>query len=126
MEPNELGGELMKYFSRANIQARVWHLQTESFAEHKALDEFYTAIGDFQDALLEEYQGYYKTRISGEMNFTVDTVWAEGKSLKFLEGFSNYLHEVYKHTYLQPGCLKNLMDEINGLVSKTLYLLTLK
>ena len=121
----EFGGELMKFLSQANIQTRVWHLQTTSYAQHVALNGFYDGIGDLQDTLIETYQGYYKSRIGGNMNFNIDSEWDESKPKEYLQMLNNYLHDAYTDKLMQPGCLKNIMDEITALVDKTLYLLTL-
>ena len=40
-------------------QVHVFHLQTKSFAEHKALGGYYDSIGDVADELAEAYQGKY-------------------------------------------------------------------
>ena len=38
-------------------QSHVFHLQTGSYAEHKALQKFYENIDDMLDELIEAYQG---------------------------------------------------------------------
>jgi len=123
--PALIGGELMKYMAMVNIQARVWHLQTTSFAQHKALNEVYDAIGDFQDTLIETLQGYYNVRIAGDMNFTIDSTFEESKPAAFLKEFNDYMHNISKTKTLQPSCLSNIIDEITAFVSKAIYLLTL-
>ena len=40
-------------------QTHVFHLQTNSFSEHKALNKYYDSIGDIVDTLAESYQGKY-------------------------------------------------------------------
>lgn len=39
------------------INAHIAHLQTNSFAKHKALGELYTDIVDLTDSYVETYQG---------------------------------------------------------------------
>jgi Family of unknown function (DUF5856) len=39
------------------INGHIAHLQTTSFAKHKALDELYTGIVDLTDSYIETYQG---------------------------------------------------------------------
>lgn len=41
------------------INGHIAHLQTTSFAKHKALDELYSGIVDLTDSYLETYQGLY-------------------------------------------------------------------
>jgi len=39
------------------INAHIGHLQSLSYAQHKALEELYTGIVDFTDRIAEAYQG---------------------------------------------------------------------
>jgi len=56
MEPYALFiGTLMQ----SRNQAHIYHLQTNSFAAHKALQEYYEEIVDLVDGLVESYQGKY-------------------------------------------------------------------
>ena len=43
----------------SRTQAHVFHLQTPSFAEHKALNDYYNGIVDLVDGFVESYQGKY-------------------------------------------------------------------
>jgi len=40
-------------------QAHVFHLQTQSFAEHKALNDYYDGVVALFDGIVESYQGKY-------------------------------------------------------------------
>jgi hypothetical protein len=40
-------------------QAHIFHLQTSSYAKHKALNSYYDGIVDFADDYVEAYQGKY-------------------------------------------------------------------
>ena len=37
----------------------ILHLTTQSYSEHKALESFYTEIGDLVDSFVEAFQGKY-------------------------------------------------------------------
>lgn len=43
----------------ARISYHVMHLQTNSFAQHAALNDLYSGIVDYTDRILETYQGEY-------------------------------------------------------------------
>jgi len=43
----------------SRTKSHIAHLQTKSYAEHKALDEFYHQIIELTDAFAESYQGRY-------------------------------------------------------------------
>ncbi len=40
-------------------QAHILHLQTDSYAQHKALNKYYESIVDLADKYVETYQGKY-------------------------------------------------------------------
>lgn len=49
--------ELISKLFHARTQVHIFHLQTDSYAQHKALDEFYSGILDFVDGIAEALQG---------------------------------------------------------------------
>jgi hypothetical protein len=51
--------ELVIKSFHARTNAHVLHLQTESYAAHKALERFYTEIVELADKFAETYQGSY-------------------------------------------------------------------
>ena len=57
-----------KLFS-ARQQTYNMHLKTKSFAEHKALNDFYDEILDLADEFIETYQGQYGLL---NLNFLLD------------------------------------------------------
>jgi hypothetical protein len=92
------------------------HLQTTSFAEHKALNEYYDGILDLTDKFTEAYFGQSKR---------CEIIIPESKvedAMPHLRGLRNIL-ETERNNY--PSELQNIIDEMLGLVDKILYLLTL-
>jgi hypothetical protein len=94
----------------------ITHLQTTSFAEHKALNEYYEGILDLTDSFTEKYFG---------RNKRVDFVIPESKKLPAMEHLKEMqkIIEAERNNYASD--LQNIMDEMLGLVNETLYLLTL-
>lgn len=98
------------------------HLATSSFAEHKALGEFYDQWLDLVDDFMETWQGKYGRVIGG---FTI-TINPNQTCIEYLEGVRNLILEDYESVL--PGedeDLENILADMLGLVNKTLYLLTL-
>lgn len=125
-DAGSFGGKLMQILSESGIQAHVWHLQTELYSQHMALNNYYSSIPDLIDTLIEEYQGLHSVRISGNMDMKIDSTYGDSKPANYFKNLRTRLDEMYKNQYLQLGSLKNIMDEIIGLVGKTNYLLSLK
>ena len=46
--------------------AHLAHWKTKSYAEHKALNEFYDSVLELIDGFVEQYQGYYGGRMNIE------------------------------------------------------------
>ncbi len=124
--PGKFGGELMQLLSEIRIQTHVWHLQTKVHSQHISLNDIYVDIVDLTDSIIEVYQGFHNTRIVGNMNISIDSNWSENKPTIYLKSINTKLEKVSNHKYMQNGSLVNLMDEIKGLINKTLYLLSLK
>jgi hypothetical protein len=116
--------ELLCEMLEASAQAKVYHFQTSSFAEHEALGEFYEAFNPLMDKFIESYQGCYGRIMMGcdlEVKpYTMDAPVA------FLESFKSYISGGARMLVLGNSALSNILDEINGLVEQTLYRLTFK
>lgn len=119
MEINEFISSLKQSFE----QSVVWHHQTTSFSEHKALNNYYDEIIPLLDGLIESVQGIYP-RIGGyTLSPTVD--WAEGISTTYFKGLYGYVQEHRKMIY-QESWIQNQIDEIAQLISETIYKISLK
>lgn len=112
MAPNKFIGLL--FHSRDTMH--IAHLQTTSFAEHKALGAYYDHILDLTDKFTEVYFGRFKR---------VEIIIPEAKNMSSAEHLKEMqvLIEGERNNY--PSELQNIMDEMLALVNKTLYLLTL-
>jgi hypothetical protein len=112
MTANKLIGML---FQSRDIM-HIAHLQTTSYAEHKALASYYDGILDLTDSFTEKYFG---------RNKRLPIVIPESKnedSISHLKMMQKTLEEERPN---YPSDLQNIMDEMIGLVNETLYLLTL-
>jgi hypothetical protein len=119
MELNQFISTLKQSFE----QSVVWHHQTTSFSEHKALNNYYEAIVPLLDGLVESVQGIYPRIKSYTLSNPVD--WQEGGSSIYFKGLYDYVQKhrtmVYQETWVQ-----NQIDEIAQLIAETLYQLSLK
>ena len=56
---NAIIGQFISTLFASRTQAHVFHLQTPSFAAHKALNEYYDEIVEKIDGLVESVSGIY-------------------------------------------------------------------
>lgn len=109
----------------ARQQAHFWHLDTKTYSEHIALASFYDGILELTDKLLETYIGKGKRIDFGNVRMTFHG-YNRDKMIEYLKKLARYLTRAKRSLRESDGDLSNIMDEILGLVNKTLYLLTLK
>lgn len=95
--------------------SHIAHLQTSSFAEHKALNELYDGITDQFDAYVEAYQGKYGI-IKGYKSFKLD----EGVDMVSYLKEKMTEFDAYRNT-LSDGYLQQMVDNTQELLSTTLY-----
>ena len=119
-------------------QIKIYHWQTNSFAEHKSLDGAYEALEEQIDEFVEAYQGVFgRVRAaSGSFVFQLENLQTEvdpqeGESestnlqgkidqwIAYLKSFSN--DELLK----DKTDLLNIRDEMLGTLNQLKYLLTL-
>ena len=94
------------------------HLNTRSFAKHKALGKFYDEIVDLADTFAEMYQGKYG--LIGPI-----ALMSADKSNNVLEFLERQVDQIEKMRYdvFDKECtaLQNIIDEIVGLYYPTIY-----
>lgn len=99
----------------ARTQAHIFHLQTKSYAAHKALGDFYDQIADLSDTYAEQAQGVYGI-ITG---YTIPTqLFTEPTS--YFEVLGEKLEKMEKD--LPDDCdLQNTFADVLKLVHITTY-----
>jgi hypothetical protein len=116
--------ELLCEMLEASAQAKVYHFQTSSFAEHEALGEFYNEFNCLMDKFIETYQGCYGRMMTGcEMEIKPYTMDAP---VTFLESFKSYMSTEARMLVMGNSSLTNILDEIVALAGQTIYKLTFK
>ena len=120
---NEMGsckedlGTIIGILFMSRTYSHIAHLKTGSYAKHKALNEFYDSVVDMADSLAEASQGLYGKleipylNIIGKID---DPIGGITSQLKAIEKLIGNIDEEY---------LKNILQEIQALYRKTLYLL---
>jgi iron-sulfur cluster repair protein YtfE (RIC family) len=94
------------------------HLNTRSYAKHKALGKFYANIVPLADKLAEAYQGKYG--LIGPI--TLMSAKKTNNVVAFLEDQVDDLMEMrYKAVDKECTPLQNIIDEIFALYYTTLY-----
>jgi len=114
----------VSYLKDAFDQSVVWHHQTESYAEHKALGKFYDGILGLTDGLVESVSGIYDRPMNYQIDSPADYKNSE-QVVKYFKSLYKTIQEERKEIY-QESWVQNQVDEIAALIAETLYLLSLK
>lgn len=108
-------------------QLRIFHWQTESYAQHKALGKAYEGLDGLIDSFVETFMGKYGRLKSSEGNYTLELVNLDsGDITKVIDEFIEYLDTYEKELEESDTDLFNIRDEIKGTCNTLKYLLTLK
>ena len=105
-----------KLFHSRNV-AHIVHLETTSYAQHKALNKYYDSLLDLIDQLSEVSFG-----VMGRQKIVIPEAKSEdiNKHLGDLKSYIEFNRNIFKESNIQ-----NIIDEIVTLINQTTYLLTL-
>ena len=120
-EKNEKGKKIsVQEFTSAlfeiEVNSHIAHLQTSSFAEHKALDELYSGIVGLRDRFIEGYQGEFGI-VKGYKSFTIN----EGLNpITYIDKHCENFEE-FRETLEGQGYLQQIIDDILELLYGVKY-----
>ena len=110
--------DLVGHLFLARDVAHSVHLNTRSYAKHKALQEFYEGVVGLADDFAEAYQGRHG--LIGPVS--LQSAKKNGNIIEFLQ---DSLDEIeanrYKVCEEKDTAIQNIIDEIVGLYLSTLY-----
>ena len=110
-------------------QIKLFHWQTNSYAEHKALDNLFSGLTELTDGLVESGMGKFgRPKVGATQSNITLANYQEGCLAEFLDSLIYCYAEECKNG-LDPkkdSDLLNILDEMIALVNQTKYLITLK
>ena len=113
-------GEFVGILFHSATITHFMHLQTDSYAEHKALGHYYEDIVEAVDSLAEAIQGCYQEKIMDYPNMFANVNATPQEYLATLKDFvANNRVDMPQESNIQ-----NEIDNIATLIDNTLYQLT--
>jgi DNA-binding ferritin-like protein len=107
----------------SNTQSRVFHLRVSghgSNAIHKTLEDYYDAIVDIVDTMVEAYQGKY-----GLVEFTqpkdIDNNAELSNIVKYFQLLAKFVESERDKEYLKDQFVQADIDSVEKLIYTTLY-----
>jgi len=113
------GQKYVGLLMNSRTQSHAFHLTTNSFAQHKALQAYYEGIVPLLDSYAEAYMGKY-----GRFRRIIVGRRTIARTPKLY--FRSLLTQIRRMRLPRDTYLKNIQDEVTALVRSTLYMLSLK
>lgn len=118
VEDDDTLTELVMDLLHSGIITHIMHWQTESYAAHQALGEYYSEIPELVDQVVEAYQG--KTGIILR-NFPIEMEsYEDMQPLAYMEYLSQELKDG-RALFGDDSEIQNLVDSIAELIDSTMY-----
>lgn len=123
MKENAPSTSCVEFFScllHCGIQVRIYHWQSDSYAQHSALGDLYDSLSVLTDSLVETMQGkddkiFKGYKLESELN-------EDNKPLEYLKMMASWIKEErYKCFSKECTEIQNIIDEIISTIEKTNY-----
>jgi hypothetical protein len=102
----------------SQTQVHIFHLQTKTYSEHKALQNYYDGIDGLVDNIVESYQGKYEIITGYKTIKTVDYKSTE----QVISYFKELDENIEKNrTSVKESYIQNQIDGVQELIYSTLY-----
>jgi hypothetical protein len=118
VESNDDFCEMICNILHSRNQAHVFHLQTKSFAEHKALNDYYDGVVVLFDGIVESYQGKYGI-IKNFKTFKIEQYRNNKKTISYFERLLDIIDE--NRDSVEDSYIQNQIDTVQELVNSTVY-----
>lgn len=131
----EEGGEMKSKLTPESIQSKLFylsdaahklHLDTKSFAQHKALGKLYEGLIDFRDEISEKLMGYMDGKRIGSIKVGVLPEFTDKAAMELAKEVRDFGAELEEFAEEHEYCdISNIAQSLSGLGASTVYLLTL-
>lgn len=110
--------EMVCRLLHSQTQVHVFHLQTKSYSEHKALQGYYEGIDALVDGIVESYQGKYGL-ITNYKSYDMEQ-YSNGK--KTIGYFTELLKVIDENREsVEDSYIQNQIDTVQELINSTVY-----
>ena len=111
---NNKTAELIARCFEARTKSHFFHLQTNSYSQHKAFNDFYDGIVGLTDSFAEAYQGRFGIIKS------YPKIRLEKKGVEMIEELREWIDK-NRNECGKESELQNAIDEIVSLCDSTIY-----
>jgi len=108
--------DLISQLKHAGTQMHIFHLQTQSYAEHMALGGFYDGLPGLIDSLVETVQGKEQALVKGYKAFPFSDYTSTQAVLQFLQ---NLLLKIESYRLSLPKSWANIDNQLQVVIDLT-------
>ena len=110
--------EMVSILLHSQTQVHIFHLQTKSYSEHKALQNYYEGIDGLVDGVIESYQGKYDV-LTGYKSIKTEEYKSNEQTIKYFKALDAIIEKNRKS--VKESYIQNQIDTIQELIYSTLY-----
>ena len=110
--------DMVSILLHSQTQVHIFHLQTKSYSEHKALQGYYEGIDALVDGIIESYQGKYDV-VNGYNSIKTEEYKSSEQIIKYFKALDSMVEKNRKS--VKESFLQNQIDTVQELIYSTLY-----
>jgi hypothetical protein len=110
--------DMVSILLHSQTQVHIFHLQTKSYSEHKALQGYYEGIDALVDGIIESYQGKYDV-VTGYNSIKTEDYKSSEQVMKYFKALDSMVEKNRKS--VKESFLQNQIDTVQELIYSTLY-----
>lgn len=110
--------DMVSILLHSQTQVHIFHLQTKSYAEHKALQKYYEGIDVIVDGLIESYQGKYDV-ITQYNSVKNEDYKSNEQVIKYFKALDTMIEKNRKE--VKESFIQNQIDTVQELINSTVY-----
>ncbi len=110
--------DMVSILLHSQTQVHIFHLQTKSYSEHKALQGYYEGIDALVDGLIESYQG--KNDVITKYNSVKNVDYQSNEQvIKYFKALDTMIDKNRKE--VKESFIQNQIDTVQELINSTVY-----
>jgi high-affinity Fe2+/Pb2+ permease len=110
--------DMVSILLHSQTQVHIFHLQTKSYAEHKALQKYYEGIDALVDGLIESYQGKYDV-ITQYNSIKNEDYKSNEQIIQYFKALDAMIEKNRKG--VKESFIQNQIDTAQELINSTVY-----
>ena len=110
--------DMVSILLHSQTQVHIFHLQTKSYDEHKALQKYYEGIDVIVDGLIESYQGKYDV-ITQYNSVKNEDYKSNEQVIKYFKALDTMIEKNRKE--VKESFIQNQIDTVQELINSTVY-----